>query len=354
MQLQLDDIGLQYGSFAALQHVSLSLAKGEFLALLGPSGSGKSSLLRVVAGFAIPQQGSVRIAGDVVTGLPPRARNLGMVFQSYALFPHLTAAENVAFGLECRGVKRADLVQRVDRALALVGLESMPNRLPRQLSGGQQQRVALARALVIEPDILLLDESLGALDKALRVQMQTELKSLQRRLGVTTVFVTHDQEEAMAMADRIAILRDGRIMQIGTPVEVYRRPATTWVAEFIGSGNIITGRLADAGGGEYRVAGPKELDLRVRCDAPPAGPLSLFVRADRLDVRLAGDSPLRVVARRFLGASVEIHIDAGDHRLKAMVPLDQAEALQIGAMVHISSAAKDGSILRSGDEAMAA
>ncbi|NDH53322.1 MAG: aminotransferase class III-fold pyridoxal phosphate-dependent enzyme [Betaproteobacteria bacterium] len=207
--LEIDGLHLSYGGFMALKEISLKVARGEFVALLGPSGCGKTSLLRAIAGFVHPQQGSVRLNGHDVAKLLPRQRNIGLVFQSYALFPHMSVIDNVRFGLECRNVPKAASIERAQAAMALVGLETFADRMPKQLSGGQQQRVALARALVIEPDLLLLDEPLGALDKRLRVQMQTELKALQRRLGVTAVFVTHDQEEAMSMADRIVVMAKG-------------------------------------------------------------------------------------------------------------------------------------------------
>ena len=242
--------------FAALKGIDLAVAKGEFVALLGPSGCGKTSLLRTIAGFVQPQRGAVRLNGRDVAGLPPRQRNIGIVFQSYALFPHMTVLQNVLFGLECRRVRKAAAASRAAQALELVGLTTFADRRPKQLSGGQQQRVALARAIVIEPDLLLLDEPLGALDKQLRVQMQTELKALQRRLGVTAVFVTHDQEEAMSMADRIVVMRDGTIAQTAAPETLFASPNSAWVCEFVGAGNLAAradqcggrGPAADAGG----------------------------------------------------------------------------------------------------------
>ena len=229
---------------AAVDGVTLDIAAGEFFSLLGPSGCGKTTSLRMIAGFELPDSGRVHVAGRDITDLPVHKRDMGMVFQSYALFPHRTVAENVAFGLRMREVPKPDIERRVKAALAQVALTGLEERKPGQLSGGQQQRVALARALVVEPPVLLCDEPLGALDRKLRQQMQFELKELQKRLGVTLVFVTHDQEEALAMSDRIAVMNHGRVEQVGAPTEIYERPRTRFVADFIGEINILeeTGR----------------------------------------------------------------------------------------------------------------
>jgi len=227
------------GRVTAVDDVTLDVAAGEFFALLGPSGCGKTTSLRIIAGFELPDTGRVHVGGRDVTDLPVHRREMGMVFQSYALFPHRTVAENVAFGLRMRDVSRPEIERRVAAALALVALTGLEERKPGQLSGGQQQRVALARALVVEPPVLLCDEPLGALDRKLRQQMQFELKELQKRLGVTLVFVTHDQEEALAMSDRIAVMNRGRVEQIGAPTEIYERPRTRFVADFIGEINLL-------------------------------------------------------------------------------------------------------------------
>ena len=227
------------GRVVAVDDVTLEIAAGEFFALLGPSGCGKTTSLRMIAGFELPDSGRVHVGGRDITDLPVHRREMGMVFQSYALFPHRTVAENVAFGLRMRGVSKADISRRVAAALALVALTGLEERKPGQLSGGQQQRVALARALVVEPPVLLCDEPLGALDRKLRQQMQFELKELQRRLGVTLVFVTHDQEEALAMSDRIAVMNKGKVEQVGSPTEIYERPRTRFVADFIGEINLL-------------------------------------------------------------------------------------------------------------------
>ena len=227
------------GHVVAVDDVTLDIEAGEFFALLGPSGCGKTTTLRMIAGFEMPDAGRVHVGGRDITDLPVHRREMGMVFQSYALFPHRTVAQNVAFGLRMRDVSKPDIERRVEAALALVALTGLEERKPAQLSGGQQQRVALARALVVEPPVLLCDEPLGALDRKLRQQMQFELKELQRRLGVTLVFVTHDQEEALAMSDRIAVMNKGRVEQVGAPTEIYERPRTRFVADFIGEINLL-------------------------------------------------------------------------------------------------------------------
>lgn len=258
--VELVDLVKRYDQVLALDRFSLRVEPGEFLTLLGPSGSGKSTVLKLIAGFEHPTSGRVLIGGRDVTLEPPYRRNVGMVFQNYALFPHLTVFENVAFPLRVRRVPQEEIRRRVRSALALVGLEGVEQRYPRQLSGGQQQRVALARALVYEPPVLLMDEPLGALDKQLRERMQLELKHLHRQVGVTVIFVTHDQEEALTMSDRVAVIRDGRLEQVGTPREIYERPRTRFVATFLGETNLFEGELVPAAGGAVlRTRGGLEL-----------------------------------------------------------------------------------------------
>jgi putative spermidine/putrescine transport system ATP-binding protein len=237
--LSLDGVSKRFGAVAALEQLSLDVRAGELVALLGPSGCGKTTTLRLIAGFEFPDTGAIRIAGREVTNLPPNKRGLGMVFQNYSLFPHLTVAENIAFGLRMAGVPKRDRGAHVSRMLDLIRLPGFADRRIAQMSGGQQQRVALARAIVTNPSVLLLDEPLGALDKNLRENMQFELKSLQSKLGITSVMVTHDQEEALTMSDRVVVMNHGRILQSGTPNEVYDRPRTRFVAEFLGAANIL-------------------------------------------------------------------------------------------------------------------
>src|SRR5262245_51913125 len=239
------------GRTRAVDGVELAIAAGEFFALLGPSGCGKTTTLRMIAGFETPDEGRIFVGGADITGVPVHKRNMGMIFQSYALFPHRTVEQNVAFGLRMRGLPRADIRKRVADALRQVALAGLEDRRPAQLSGGQQQRVALARAIVVRPPVLLCDEPLAALDRKLRQSMQFELKQLQKELGVTLIFVTHDQEEAMAMSDRIAVMNAGRIDQVGTPTEIYSRPRTRFVADFIGEINLFDGEWRD---GSFRLA----------------------------------------------------------------------------------------------------
>ncbi len=246
--VELREISKRFGQTLAVDRVTLQIYKGEFFALLGPSGCGKTTTLRIIAGFERPDSGELFINGQHATNTPPQERDLNLVFQDYALFPHLTVKQNVAFGLEMQKLPRALIRERVGRALELVRLSGLDTRFPSQLSGGQQQRVALARALVTEPSVLLLDEPLGALDPKLRQEMQLELKRLQRELKITFLYVTHDQKEALKMSDRLAVMHGGRVLQVGTPQEIYERPATRFVADFIGESNLLEGRVVHTAG----------------------------------------------------------------------------------------------------------
>lgn len=241
--IELRDVVKQFGDVKAVDHVSMEIRDGEFFSMLGPSGCGKTTTLRMIAGFEYPTQGEICLHGTSIGSTPPYQRNVNTVFQSYALFPHMTVAENVAFGLQMKKVPADTIKQQVQNALELVRLSGFAERRPRQLSGGQQQRVALARALVNNPDVLLLDEPLGALDQKLRKEMQDELKRLQQRVGITFIFVTHDQEEALTMSDRIAVMNHGKVLQVGTPTEIYERPTGRFVADFIGETNFLEGKV---------------------------------------------------------------------------------------------------------------
>ncbi|MGH3387357.1 MAG: ABC transporter ATP-binding protein [Actinomadura sp.] len=286
----------RYGDTVALDDVTLDVRAGEFMTLLGSSGSGKSTLLNVVAGFTEPTAGAVEVDGTDITARPPYRRDLGMVFQHYALFPHMTVRENVAFPLRRRKVRGAELDRRVREALDVVELGHLAGRRPAQLSGGQQQRVALARAIVFRPPVLLMDEPLGALDRRLREQLQLEIKRLHHELGITFLFVTHDQEEALTMSDRIALLRDGRIVQVGTPQDLYERPATRYVAEFVGESNVLPGPDT----GTAVLVRPEHVLLSAGGERPPAGH----------DARAA---VVREVVYLGSGLRVEAALDDGRH-----------------------------------------
>lgn len=333
--LQVKNIRLRYGNFDALKSVSLTVKRGEFVALLGPSGCGKTSLLRTIAGFVSPQEGNVVLNGHDVAGLEPRYRNIGIVFQSYALFPHMTARENVRFGLDCRKLPTSTKTVMVDDALQLVGLGHLGERKPKQLSGGQQQRVALARAIVFQPDLLLLDEPLGALDKQLRVQMQTELKTLQRRLGVTAVFVTHDQEEAMSMADRIVVMRDGNIVQQDSPEDLFTKPRSAWVCQFVGSGNLLKGDFKSSDDGEIELPLGGESVLRARGNL--SDNIALQIPFAKVRVAHGPDDGLRVTGKRFLGAATELQVATPAGLVCAHVEPQVGAGFEVGSSVTIAA-----------------
>ncbi len=260
--IELREIVKQFGETCAVDHVSLDIKDGEFFSLLGPSGCGKTTTLRMIAGFEYPTSGEIFIHRRPMAATPPHRRPVNTVFQSYALFPHMSVEQNVAFGLEMQRLPRAEIERRVQEALELVRLGGFADRRPRQMSGGQQQRVALARALVNHPEVLLLDEPLGALDQKLRKEMQIELKSLQHRVGITFIFVTHDQEEALTMSDRIAVMSHGRVLQVGTPTEIYERPTCKFVADFIGETNFIDGKVVEQDSNYATIETPDGLRLR--------------------------------------------------------------------------------------------
>lgn len=282
--VRLTDLTKHYGKAVAVDRLSLAIEPGELVALLGPSGCGKTTSLRMIAGLVQPSGGEIFVNGASITRVPVHRRNIGMLFQSYALFPHLTVAENIIFGLEMRGIKRRAAGLRVQEALELVQLGGHQHKLPAQLSGGQQQRVALARALVIEPAMLLLDEPLGALDKSLRESMQVELRLLQRRLGITTVMVTHDQDEALTLADRIVVMRDGRLEQVGSPVEVYQYPASRFVAGFLGVSNFFQGTVEGREGGSVRMRCPNGACLTVPGDGAAGTSMTVALRPEAVRV----------------------------------------------------------------------
>ncbi|OBZ95118.1 spermidine/putrescine ABC transporter ATPase [Pararhizobium polonicum] len=285
--LRLSGISKSYGKAMAVRGLDLEIDGGHLVALLGPSGCGKTTTLRMVAGFERPDAGSIRIGAAEITHLPPHRRNLGMVFQNYSLFPHRTVAENIAFGLRMAKVGAAERDRRCADMLDLIQLQSRGDMYPAQLSGGQQQRVALARSLVVNPKVLLLDEPLGALDKSLRESMQFEIRGMQQRLGITTLLVTHDQEEALSMSDRVAVMSNGRILQIGTPSEVYDRPQTRFVAEFLGTSNIFEGTVSPDGVALMLPGGAVPAAVRLDRPQQPGATLTLSVRPERMTLGVA-------------------------------------------------------------------
>jgi putative spermidine/putrescine transport system ATP-binding protein len=331
----LEGVVKAYGALRVLDGIDLAVDEGELLSLLGPSGCGKTTTLNVIAGFVESDRGRVLIDGEDVTGRPAWQRGLGVVFQSYALFPHMTVAENVAFGLRERGLPRGEVDPRVREALGLVRLPAAGPLRPSQLSGGMQQRVALARALVIRPRVLLLDEPLAALDRKLREEMRAELKEIQRQVGITTIFVTHDQHEALGLSDRVAVMNAGRIEQLGPPREVYERPASAFVAEFIGASSRLGARAVDAR--TVEIAGGHRLQVRLGRPLVPGTSLELLIRPERVELGAVEVNalPARVTSVMYLGDHTEVRLAiAGDVRLLATVrgalPLAPGDAVTVG------------------------
>jgi spermidine/putrescine ABC transporter ATP-binding subunit len=349
--VELDRVTKRFGETTALDGVSLTVRRGELTTLLGPSGCGKTTLLNLVAGFAMPDGGEVAIDGQRVTTLPTHLREIGIVFQNYALFPHMSVAANVGYGLKMRRVAKPEIARRVAEALALVKLEGLGDRKPRQLSGGQQQRVALARALVIHPKVLLLDEPFSALDKNLRASMQVEIKEIQRKLGVTTIFVTHDQSEALSLSDRIAVISAGRIRQLGTPDDIYRRPIDRFVASFVGDINVLRARVERIEGTSGIVAlGAARVPVPTRTleGAAPGALLDLFVRPEELRVAEADALVAArgvVAARIYQGGHVDLYVDvpeAPSGRVLLRLPADDdASRCSVGARIGLAIAARE-------------
>ena len=333
----IDGLVKHFGAVRAVDGVSLSAQGGEFLALLGPSGSGKSTILMCIAGFEIPDAGRITVGGRDVTTVPAQKRGLGMVFQKYTLFPHMSVLENIAFPLKMRGIGRAEREARAREALATVRLAEYGARMPAQLSGGQQQRIALARAIVYRPPLLLMDEPLSALDKALREEMQLEIKHLQRELGVTVVFVTHDQTEALTMADRVAVLDHGKLCQVGAPRELYETPADPFVARFIGETNMIPGRVvAAAAAGErigVRIAGDVAVEATAVTALQRDASVVIAVRPERLNVAPPDKAPMRCKVREaiYAGVATTYIVEASDGTLLRVRSASGAHAFDLPA-----------------------
>ncbi|SFD70009.1 putative spermidine/putrescine transport system ATP-binding protein [Bosea sp. CRIB-10] len=341
--LVLEGLGKSYGAVTAVEGLDLAVERGEFVSLLGPSGCGKTTTLQMIAGFVPVDRGRILLDGGDLAAVAPNRRGLGIVFQSYALFPHMTVAENIAFGLEMRGIARDEREKRTLEAMALVGLKGFADRYPRRMSGGQQQRVALARALVIKPALLLLDEPLSNLDAKLREEMQGELRQIQRTIGTTTILVTHDQHEAMALSDRIVLMNQGRVEQIGAPDAVYGRPSSAFVANFLGKTNMLKGQ--GTGTGQVSIDG-----FAVAVEGAGAGPLTLAVRPERLVVMPAGTAGFggRVKGRVFQGSYWLLSIESAAGPLIVMRGNDGTAVPVEGEAVSLSFATGDAALLKDG------
>jgi len=334
--VELHGIRKTFGEVEAVKRVDLAFEEGSFTTLLGPSGCGKTTILRMIAGLETPSEGDILIKGNRINDLPIHKRNLGLVFQNYALFPHKTIEQNVAFGLKYRGVSRDETERRVKQALDIVRLPGVEKRLPAQLSGGQQQRIALARAIVIEPDVLLLDEPLSALDANLREEMRVELKNIQRDIGITTVFVTHDQEEALSMSDKVVVMDHGLVEQVGAPDEVYRWPETRFVADFLGHSNILKGQAGGGGEGKAEVRLENDLVVRANANGAELGErVELVVRAHKVAVGLPGLAASNGAAEdpnifsgqvsdaNYLGGTASYFIDVDGVRFQAINAIEE-------------------------------
>ena len=341
MSLELQKIRKQFGAVTAVDGISLEVRSGEFFSLLGPSGCGKTTILRMIAGILQPDGGAIRLDGRDVTGLPVHARNMTLVFQSYALFPHLTVFENVAFGLRMRKTREAEIRKRVDEALDLVRLGGFQQRYPAQISGGQQQRVALARSLVVHPALLLLDEPLSNLDARLREEMRTEIRVIQRKVGITTILVTHDIQEAFALSDRIAVLNAGRLEQLGTPTEIYQQPRTRFVAEFAGQSNHFEGEAIAVEAQRVRVKTGHGVDIWVpRPDGAAVGArLWVMLRPERVRLAGAGNAnafPATVTEVTYLGGLTSYRLRVGNGEVFAHTQNAGGRILASGESVNVA------------------
>ncbi|GAA4119820.1 ABC transporter ATP-binding protein [Aminobacter aganoensis] len=315
--LSIQNVKKSFGNVAVVKDFNLDVGAGEFVSFLGPSGCGKTTMLRIVAGFEEPSAGKVMIGGKDVTGLKPNQRNIGMVFQAYALFPNLTVAQNIGFGLKVAGMPKAEAQARIAEMLNIIKLPDFGDRYPYQLSGGQQQRIALARALAPKPKLLLLDEPLSALDAKVRISLREEIRSIQKKLGITTIFVTHDQEEALSMSDRIVVMNEGRADQTGTPFEIYNRPSTKFVANFVGTLNVLEGTVSDATTGTVKI-NAEEIGLKGKLNGSKSGDtLSLALRPEAISLgrRPGNDANLtgQIADVHFLGSVIRVRVGVGQN-----------------------------------------
>ncbi|MEJ8571818.1 ABC transporter ATP-binding protein [Microbaculum marinum] len=354
--VSIEKVSKSYGSYLAVRDVSISVEAGSIVSLLGPSGCGKTTVLRMVAGLETPDAGTIRVGDRVLNDVPVWKRGVGMVFQSYALFPHMSVAENIAFGLRMQGMRGPDAREQVRQAMDLTHLTGMADRLPSQLSGGQQQRVALARAVVNSPKILLLDEPLGALDKKLRDQMQVELKQLQRRVGISTIMVTHDQDEALTLSDQVIVMSNGHVEQAGTPKEIYRHPGNAFVADFIGAANLLPAVVSERTGEGATVRMPSGQAIRASeaaNDCPPGSDVLVMVRPENIRLLAAPDAawntlPARVTNTLFSGSNTTFVVDCAGTEITVAVP-GGAGATDVSYVVddpvHLAWSAEDTIVL---------
>jgi ABC-type Fe3+/spermidine/putrescine transport system ATPase subunit len=332
-QLVIENVSKHFGALKVLQSCSLAVEKGSVVTLLGPSGCGKTTLLRSIAGFLMPDGGRILVKGSDISHLPPNRRDVGYVFQNYALFPHLTIRDNIGYGLKIRRRSKTEITRRVDQALDLISLSNFADRYPKQLSGGQQQRVAIARALVLEPEVLLLDEPFNALDAQLRLSMQIELRKLINRVGITSIFVTHDQQEAMTLSDRIAIMRGGRIEQVGTPLEIYDQPKTSFIADFIGRANLLPVNVQSG-----HTQGPQPLSA-----ALPDGSAILVLRPENVEIVTGEGQGWRgkIGFSTALGSMIEYEIECGlPEPIRAVLPR-QAGVAPLASGTSVTARIKD-------------
>ena len=329
-------VSKRYGEFVAVHTLDINVGAGEFLSFLGPSGSGKTTTLMMLAGFETPSSGNILVGDTHITDMPPARRNIGMVFQSYALFPHMTVEQNIGFPLRMRGIAKADRVRAVGRVLEIVGLKGLNHRFPRQLSGGQQQRVALARAIVFEPPVLLMDEPLSALDKYLRSHLQGEIKRIQRELGITVIYVTHDQDEAMTMSDRICVMNEGRICQIGAPETLYRKPNDVFVAGFLGESNMLTAQDARFEGGSLALSLAGDT-VTVAVSRAPGSEVVVSVRPEHVSVSAASDGTARVTDVIYVGDHRRYEVRLADGRMLAVKSqiVDDSAPIAMGETVKV-------------------
>ena len=339
--LNLSNVSKQFGTTYAVQDFNLDVDKGEFVSFLGPSGCGKTTTLRMVAGFETPTDGSIELDGADITGKPPNQRNMGMIFQSYALFPNMTVAQNIGFGLRVRKASKAEIDERVKEMVRLVNLEKHVHKYPFQLSGGQQQRVSLARALAIRPNVLLLDEPLSALDAKIRVSLRAQIREIQKRLGITAIFVTHDQEEALSISDRIVVMYDGNVEQVGTPFEIYNFPKTTFVANFVGSLNTAVAEVVDPAGGQLSVDGIQFVSAAKMDGLKKGDKVRMAVRPERFsfasEVKKANVVNCQIENITFLGSVVRVHILIGESKFTMdTFNYPSLELPRIGAMDQVT------------------